>query len=149
MKYGDCWAGGLVAVIGMIAIHAAWPLAFWSEVGPGPGFFPLALGAGLILMGAMVGAGGWMGRKGAAGFDGHVRKPLVVAGVMAGYLAVLDFLGFAVATVLFLFILIRWVESRNAWLALALAVFVTLGLHLVFDTLLKTALPLGILKWIS
>jgi hypothetical protein len=149
MKYGDCWAGGVVAVIGIIAIYAAWPLNFWSEFGPGAGFFPLVLGFGLILMGSVVGVGGWTGRKGASESEASFRKPLVVASVMAGYLAVLDFLGFAVATALFLFTLIHWVESRNAWQALALAIFITLGLHLVFDTLLKTALPIGILKWIS
>lgn len=149
MKYGDCWAGGLVAVIGIIAIHAAWSLEFWSDFGPGPGFFPLLLGSGLILMGAVVGVGGWSGRKGESESSASFRKPLVVAGVMAVYLAVLEFLGFAVATALFLFTLIHWVESRNAWQALALAIFITLGLHLLFDSLLKTSLPLGILKWIS
>lgn len=149
MKSGDCCAGGLVAVIGIVAIYAAWPLDFWSEYGPGPGFFPLVLGSGLILMGSVVGVGGWLGLKGASGSDASFRKPLLVAGMMAGYLAVLDFLGFAVATALFLFALIHWVESRNRWQALALAIFITLGLHVVFDTLLKTALPLGILKWIS
>ena len=149
MKYGDCWAGGLVAVFGILAIYAAWPLDFWSEFGPGPGFFPLLLGSGIIVMGSVVGVGGWKGPTAASGSGGSFRKPLLVAGVMAGYLAVLDFLGFAVATALFLFTLIHWVESRNPWQALALAIFITLGLHVVFDSLLKTALPLGILRWIS
>jgi hypothetical protein len=100
-------------------------------------------------MGAAVAVSAWLRREGASRFDGQLRKPLVVAGALAAYLAVLDFLGFAIATALFLFTLIHWVESRKAWLALTLAVSITLGLHLVFDTLLKTALPLGILKWIS
>jgi hypothetical protein len=149
MKPGDGWAGGFVALVGLIAIYAAWPLDFWLEYGPGPGFFPLVLGSGLILMGAAVAIGAWKRREGATRFDGQLRKPLLVAGAMAGYLAVLDFLGFAIATVLFLFTLIHWVESRKAWLALTLAVSITLGLYLVFDTLLKTSLPPGILKWIS
>ena len=148
MKPGDRWAGGFVALVGLIAIYAAWPLDFWSEYGPGPGFFPLVLGSALVVMGGAVAVSGWMRRENAS-FDGQLRKPLLVAGILAGYLAVLDFLGFAIATVLFLFTLIHWVESRKAWLALTLAVSITLGLHLVFDTLLKTALPLGILKWIS
>ena len=148
MKPGDGWAGGFVALIGLIAIYAAWPLDFWSEYGPGPGFFPLVLGSALVVMGGAVAVSGWMRRENAS-FDGQLRKPLLVAGILAGYLAVLDFLGFPIATVLFLFTLIHWVESRKAWLALTLAVSITLGLHLVFDTLLKTALPLGILKWIS
>jgi putative tricarboxylic transport membrane protein len=149
MKPGDGWAGGFVALVGLIAIYAAWPLDFWLEYGPGPGFFPLVLGSGLVLMGGAVAVSAWTRREGAARYDGDLRKPLLVAGALASYLAVLDFLGFAIATVLFLFTLIHWVESRKAWLALTLAVSITLGLHLVFDTLLKTALPLGILKWIS
>jgi hypothetical protein len=149
VKYGDCWAGGLVAAIGLVAMYAAWPLDFWLEFGPGPGFFPMALGSGLIVMGAAVGVAGWTASKNASSFDGNLRKPLVVAGVLAAYLAVLDFLGFVVATILFLFIVIRWVESRSTWRALALAVLITAGLHLVFDTILKTALPPGILGWIS
>jgi putative tricarboxylic transport membrane protein len=149
MKYGDCWAGGLVAVLGIIAIRAAWPLEFWSEFGPGPGFFPILLGSALILMGSMVGVDGWRRDRGQAGSSGSLRKPLVVAAIMAGYLAVLNPLGFVVATVAFLFTVIHWVESRGRWLALGLAVFITLGLHLVFGFLLKIDLPPGILKWIS
>jgi hypothetical protein len=149
MKPGDGWASGFVALVGLTAIYAAWPLDFWVEYGPGPGFFPLVLGSGLILMGTAVAISAWRRREGATRFDGQLRKPLLVAGVLGVYLAVLDFLGFAIATVLFLFTLIHWVESRKAWFALTLAVSITLGLHLVFDTLLKTALPLGILKWIS
>jgi hypothetical protein len=149
MKPGDCWAGGLVALVGIIAIRAAWAHEFWSDFGPGPGFFPVVLGGGLIAMGAAVAAGGWLSRTGAAASDGQYRKPLLVAGAMGVYLAVLDFLGFAVATALFLFALTHWVESRKAWLALVLAVSLTAGLHLLFDTLLKVALPAGILKWIS
>jgi hypothetical protein len=78
-----------------------------------------------------------------------LRKPLLVAAIMASYLALLNVLGFPVATVLFLFTLIYGVESRGAGFSLGLAVAITVGLHLVFDTLLKTSLPLGILQWIS
>jgi len=149
MRYGDCWAGSLVAVIGAISVAAAWPLERWSDFGPGPGFFPLLLGTGLILTGTVVGITGWLGRKSARPSNGSFRKPLLVAGVMAGYLVLLEIVGFALATGLFLFALLYWIESRSAWQALLLAIFVTLGVHLVFVTFLKTSLPPGIFNWIS
>jgi putative tricarboxylic transport membrane protein len=149
MKYADCWAGGLIGVIGIVAICAAWPLQLVSDFGPGPGFVPVLLGIGLIVMGAGVAIAAWRGRDNPKKSYGSFRKPLLVAAVMAGYLALLNVLGFPVATALFLFTLIHWVESRSVSQALALAVFITLGLHIVFVAVLKTSLPVGILPWIS
>lgn len=149
MRFGDCWVGGALAVIGAISISAALPLEFWSEYGPGPGFFPLVLGTGLVLMGITIGVVGWLGRQAASASASDFRKPLLVAGIMSGYLVLLQIAGFAVATGLFLFTLLHWVESRHAWYALVLAIGITLAIHIVFVTLLKTSLPSGIFNWIS
>ncbi len=153
MRYGDSWAGGLAAVVGAIALWAAWGLEFWSEFGPGPGFMPVMLGAGLVIMGTSVAIVGWPRRERAQPFEspsfGSLRKPLLVAALLAMYLALLGWLGFAVATALFVFALLYWVEARRFWFALALATGITLGLHVVFVTLLNTSLPAGVLAWIS
>lgn len=148
MKYADCWASALVAAIGAVAIHLAWPLEFWSEFGPGPGFFPMLLGAGLIAMAAAVCLAVPL-RHAPRLTMGPVRKPLVVAAIMAVYLALLEPVGFPLATAAFLFTVIHWVEARGAWLALALAVGITTTLHIVFNTLLQTPLPSGMLAWTS
>jgi len=149
MKYGDCWAGAVVAAIGTVAVYLAWPLEFWSEFGPGPGFFPTLLGAGLTAMGAAVALAVPLQRTPRLAATAPTRKPLVVAGVMAAYLALLEPLGFPLATAAFLFTVIHWVEGRGAWRALTLAVGITAALHLVFSTLLQTPLPIGMLAWRS
>ena len=149
MRYADCWAGALIAVVGIVAIAAAWRLTLWSDFGPGAGFLPVLLGAGLVGMGAAVAIAPLHKRSAVPEPAGRFRKPLLVSAVMAVYLALLNVLGFPVATALFLFTLIHWVESRGAWQALALAVFITIGLHAVFTVFLKTSLPVGILPWIS
>jgi hypothetical protein len=146
MKYGDCWAGALVAAIGAVAAYLSWPLELWSEFGPGPGFFPILLGTGLIAMGAAVGLAVPLQRTPKPPTTA-LRKPIVIAGIMAVYLALLEPLGFPLATTAFLFTVIHWVEARSAWLSLALAAGVTAALHLVFGTLLQTPLPSGMLAW--
>jgi hypothetical protein len=148
MKYGDCWAGALVAAIGAVAVYLAWPLEFWSEFGPGPGFFPMLLGAALIAMGAMVSIAVPLQRTPRAA-AGPLRKPLVIAAIMAVYLALLEPVGFPLATAAFLFTVIHYVEARGVWLALAVAVGITAALHVVFSMLLQTPLPSGMLAWRS
>ena len=147
MRYGDCWAGALIALIGIIALVAAWPLDSWSDFGPGLGFLPAALGAALAIMGPAVALASLRAREGSRGSASSFRKPLVVIGVMAAYLALLNVLGFVVATVLFLFTLLRWVESRGLFQAAVLAVSIAVGLHFLFAILLETPLPSGALPW--
>jgi hypothetical protein len=77
------------------------------------------------------------------------RKPLLVSAVFAIYLVLFPVLGFALATALFLFALLRGVESRGLWQALVLSILITAGLHELFGKLLKASLPLGVLGWMS
>ena len=147
MRYGDCWAGALIALVGIAALVGAWPLDFWSDFGPGPGFLPAALGAALAIMGPAVAVASLRAREAARASTSSLRKPLVVTSVLAAYLALFNVLGFVVATALFLFTLLRWVESRGAGLAAALAVCITLGLYLLFVVVLETPLPIGALPW--
>ncbi len=149
MKYGDCWAGVLVAALSAVAVSAAWPLEFWSDFGPGPSFLPVSLGFGLVVLGIAVAVAGFLGHKDAPISYGNLRKPMQVTGVMLVYLALMEILGFTLATTLFFFVLIYWVESRSIWQALVLAVFATVGVHFVFVTLLKIPLPLGMFRWMS
>ncbi len=45
---GDLIAGAVLAAFGIYVIWVAVKLPYVSDVGPGPGFFPLWLGIGLI-----------------------------------------------------------------------------------------------------
>ena len=147
MKYGDVWAGVLVAALGAVAASVAWPLDFWSDFGPGPSFLPVSLGFGLVVLGIAVAVAGLLGHEDTPVSHGNLRKPMQVAGVMLVYLALLDIVGFTLATTLFFFVLIYWVESRRLWQSLVLAVVASAAVYFVFVSLLKVPLPVGLLKW--
>jgi hypothetical protein len=108
----------------------------------------MLLGAALIAMGAMVSIAVPLQRTPRAA-AGPLRKPLVIAGIMAVYLALLEPVGFPLATAAFLFTVIHYVEARGVWLAMAVAVGITAALHVVFSMLLQTPLPSGMLAWRS
>jgi hypothetical protein len=147
MRYGDAYAGALIALVGIVALVAAWPLEFWSDFGPGPGFLPAALGAALAVTGPVVALASLRAREASRASASSFRKPLVVTGVMAAYLALLNVLGFVFGTALFLFTLMRWVESRGTGQAAVLAVCIAAGLYFLFAVLLETPLPSGALSW--
>ena len=46
---GNLIAGACLAAFGIYVISVASRLPYVSEVGPGPGFFPLWLGIGLVI----------------------------------------------------------------------------------------------------
>lgn len=69
---------------------------------------------------------------------------LAVIGAVAFYIAGSDTLGFLVATPLTLLVVLR--ACSVGWIAaFALAALVPLGIHYIFYTLLKVALPWGLL----
>ena len=147
MRYGDCWAGALIALVGIIALVAGWPLDFWSDFGPGPGFLPAALGAALAIMGPAVALASLRAREASRGSTSSFRKPLVVIGVMAAYLALLNVLGFVVATALFLFTLCAGSNRAGPARRLRSRCASPLGLYLLFAVVLETPLPSGALPW--
>jgi len=147
VRYGDCWIGGLVATLGLTAIFAAWRLPFWSDFGPGPSFFPFLVGLLLVILGCFVAAEGSPRRKRQAAPAANLSRPLQVSAALFGYFAVFEAFGFILATGLFIFTVLRWVEKRGAWQALTVALSVTIAVHILFVTLLSVSLPKGMIPW--
>ena len=124
---------------------AAWGYGVGSPRSPGAGFWPLliaatmaGLGLSLVLRPAHAPSTGMtsVSRWGRFG---------VALGTLAFYAAALEPLGYLLATAVLLFVQFRWVESRSwrmsAWTA-AVTALVTL---LLFRTLLKVPLPVGVI----
>ncbi len=85
----DYYAGALMALIGAFAIVEGREYGVGTLTQMGSGFFPVMLGAGLILMGAIMAAL----RRPAP--EGHGAAPLSGRGVLAIIAAVLLFMGLA------------------------------------------------------
>jgi putative tricarboxylic transport membrane protein len=126
---------------------------------PGPGFFPVILGAVLILTAtgcliqALVANRTGSSVSASAADDGsasqghrQVRKTWFLLGLLVLYILALQPVGFPIAVTVFLLASI-WVFGYRKWLlALGIAAALTVISYLTFVMWLKVPLPLGILS---
>ena len=136
---------GLIAgCLAGVVLVTAWGYGVGSFVAPGAGFWPfyialamLGLAAGLIARPAPV----------AAPEDQAVSRWgrfAVAMGSLAFYVVALDPLGYLLTTALLLLVQLKWVEDRPWRGSVVTALVSALVSLVVFRTLLKTPLPLGI-----
>jgi putative tricarboxylic transport membrane protein len=118
-------------------------LGLWSGFGPGPGFFPFVLGAGLGLL-ALI----WFGQERRQ--DAHASPtgetvPLANVGVVLFSLvvlaAVMDLLGFQISMFAFLLFHLKWRAHRSWRLSLPIALVGSVGVFGGFTSGLLVALP--------
>lgn len=109
---------------------------------PGPGFFPFWGGLTLALLSLILLVGA-LGRRGTLTWSG-VRwvKLLLVVAALLGYLLLLERLGFATVTALFLLLLFRLEGKRWGW-SVAVSVLGAVSCYALFHVWLRTQLPLG------
>jgi putative tricarboxylic transport membrane protein len=155
MRLDDSVAGLLVAGVGAAVVLAArgFPPSPGQVVGPW--LFPMAVGAGLVVLGGVLAAGGLAAREGPlVVLDAWARRPrmvrnfvLVIADLLF-YAVVVSSLGFFLTSAVFLLVLflafdVRWTR------AIGLAGLVTVVMHYAFYTWLRVPLPWGVLERIA
>ncbi|GAB3440982.1 tripartite tricarboxylate transporter TctB family protein [Actinophytocola sediminis] len=142
----------LVVVVGGAAAVAALNLQYWTEFGPGPGFFPLWLGVLLVVFGAI-----WFAtlQRGpveprtesapdeAPQTTGDHSPATVVAivvslCVLAG---VLEVLGYQLSMLLFLLFHLLVLGRRGVLLSSVISLAGSFGVFLIFTRLLSVSLP--------
>jgi putative tricarboxylic transport membrane protein len=139
-------AGACLAAFGIYVITVAFRLPYVSEVGPGPGFFPLWIGVGLLIFAASLMA--------ASLLNSQEHKPdgsswtaagRAVAGWLglAGAIALFPLIGFSLSFVTLTVFLIVALDRRPAWLALGVGIGLALAFHLIFVVGLDVSLPKG------
>ena len=134
------WVGGGIA----LCVYAR-SLGVWGANGPESGFFPLIAGALVLLCGALL----LLQRRPAAPPESFWPEPgsarrvcALVAGLVAMVLLV-RYAGFIAASVVMMPILLRLVEKRSWWYAIAVGLVATAGVHIVFVKLLGMVMPRG------
>ncbi|HSV93713.1 MAG TPA: tripartite tricarboxylate transporter TctB family protein [Desulfobacterales bacterium] len=112
---------------------------------PGPGFMPLALGAGLLALSAVYLASALAHRMipGPEWTAARWRGPLLAAAAVTAYGVALVPAGFAPATAAFVLFWLAVIERRRPQTGIVYAVLATTGLYLVFAWGLRLRLPLG------
>jgi putative tricarboxylic transport membrane protein len=141
---GELLAAILLAGFGSFVIYEARGLPYHSEFGPGPGFFPLWIGVGIVacslfLMGAAIVRGGTLIPI------SRVEMVRALSAWVAFVLAVvlLPLVGFGLSLALLTAFLVLVLDRRSPWVAIGVAVGLALGFHVVFALALGVSLPAG------
>lgn len=148
---------GLVLAAGIVYEVMAWRMPRGRLGYPGPGFFPVVVGAVLVLTAAACLIQALLTRRpdavttppeakmGSAPRNRRAVRVCVLVGFLVLYALALQPLGFPVVITVFL-MAATWVFGYRKWLpALGIAVVLTIISYLTFVVWLKVPLPLGIL----
>jgi hypothetical protein len=148
VRQRDLISGSVLFVLSVILFFQAKQLAFWGEMGPAEGFFPLVLSlvlAGislLILIQAFLRAveSGDQGR-----IVGPNRKKLFsYLALFFGFGILFPYLGYSLILAAFLITILRWVENQSWKMTLVITISLVLCSNLLFVQLLKISIPEGV-----
>jgi putative tricarboxylic transport membrane protein len=138
---GDLISAVCLAGFGIYVISMASKLPYVSEVGPGPGFFPLWLGIGLVSLAPVL---IFVSRNKK---NSESQSWRVTARALAGWfammvaIALLGRIGFGLSFVLLTIFLIVVLDRRPALLAIGVGVALAVAFYLIFVVALDVSLP--------
>ena len=162
MRLSDKTTGLFLVGLGSLAAYGGWLLPPVPGQQIGPNVFPMVIGIGLMLCGAMIALG--VGHSfeeepelepASPGMEppappGWARSllALVPPGLLLFYVYTVDRLGFAVTAAIMVFTAAMALGARLR-LAIPLAIVAPLFVHLAFSKLLRVPLPQGLvpLPW--
>lgn len=150
IKTPDFWVGFLSFLIGAIGLVASRQIYLAeSLIGVlGPRAFPGFLSIGLLLLGAVLIFRAYGSEVKTEQVElGNVRLFLTIAVIMIVYILLLEFLGYIIATVLFLGILFRLLGTRRLSRLSTVAIVTSVILYVGFHIGLHVSLPQGLLPF--
>jgi hypothetical protein len=141
----DHVAGGVFVVGGAVLFAFSGDLPFGTLASPGAGMMPKLIIALMVFFGlALVVNGGDSPPLGGIEYGDFPHALRVIAGAAIAT-ALYTFLGFVVTMSLMLFGLIYGVERKSIARAAAVSIGVTVATYLLFNWLLKSPLPQGMM----
>ena len=147
LRNGEVVSGAVLAALGVYIIVEARQWEYLGPDGPGPGFFPMWYGIGLIVLSValIVAHVQSAPAPSPAGESGGKGRALAAWLGLVVCVALLKPLGFLIAFALFSLFLVRFLYGQPLGKAVAVAVGGALGFYLVFDVALNVTLPAGVL----
>jgi len=136
---------------GLATIYGAIQLGIGTLGEPGSGFLPSLAGGFICLMALIVLLQSFARGKGfqepiSALWKGlRWHRPVTVGLLLLGYILVLEWLGFMLTSLLVILAMVRGVENLPWAKALVISFSAAAVSYLIFNLLLKTALPRGFL----
>ena len=134
-------------LIALLAFYEALKLPFGRASAPGAGFFPavLAVLLALVALGGLIAALRAGGRQ--EGEDSRLvwKKIILTVTALLAFAFIFEYVGYLVATFLFVAFLLRIVERKSWAQAGAVALSASLVSYFIFGLLLGAPLPAGFL----
>jgi putative tricarboxylic transport membrane protein len=143
-KPGELVVGLSFLVIGLIFAGGSVKLSIGTPTEPLPGFFPFLGGLALIVLSLVFLGLAWRGRTGQSQPFGRLSGPVILVVALILYVAVLETIGFVIATV-FLSAVILKVLGANTGILILVSLALPAASYFIFDRLLGVTLPAGIL----
>ena len=134
----------LLAGFGSFVVYEARGLPYHSEFGPGPGFFPLWIGIGIVVCSLFLICAAIF-RRGEVIPISRAEMVRALSSWLAFALAValLPLVGFGLSLGLLTAFLVWVLDRRSPWLAIGVALSLAMGFHVVFAVALGVSLPAG------
>lgn len=142
----DRVSGFVVFALGILIFWQGSRLPVGNLHMPGPGFFPSLLGAGLMILSWFliipIGKKEWSERSFSTKY---VIRALPFYAAMVVYFFVLEYLGFVLASFLLMSYFFLAAGYRKWYVAVVLAFISTALAYILFEVLLESNLPKGVL----
>lgn len=139
-------SGVIVFLLGIAMMWQGRGLSIGNLHAPGPGFFPMLIAAVLIVLSVPISLTAHARATGEKLFAlGALGRVATIFGALLGYYLLLEYLGFAAVSFLLMAFFFIFV-ARYKWYTALLWTFVSTGLaYLLFEILLKSNLPKGVI----
>jgi putative tricarboxylic transport membrane protein len=148
LRNGEVVSGAALFALGAYIILESRQWEYLGADGPGPGFFPMWYGIGLIVLSAALIVTHLRAPEPAApvsGESGGKGRSLAAWLGLVVCVALLKPLGFVIAFALYSLFLVRFLYGQSLGRSVAVAVGGAAGFYLLFDVALNVALPTGVL----
>ena len=138
-------------IISVLILKESWILPFGTFSRPRQGFFPFIIGIALGFLSLIFFVKSWLGEKrtgeGLRFFfkEEEWKRVGLTVGTLFVFYFMFESAGFFLATLFFVLILIRFVEPHKWIYAAGVAVLISFCSYLLFQVILKSNLPMGIL----
>ena len=136
-------AGGVLTIIGALALWEGLRFPFGTLARPGPAYVPAVLSMVLIALGAFLIFGRDGGPRLAAMDWGDWRRALAIFGVCIFIALTLEQLGWRLAVAVALLALLGLLERRGVAFTVVLTTAIVFGSFFLFNDVLKVPLPRG------